>query len=158
MVWRLFPVFAETYWLRLSSSAEFLLTSPEGVLSGRVQSWQTLAAWIAANPWQTLLGIGYKSLPYTSYVGSPVVADNMYLSILVETGVAGLAALLWVNWAVLRAAARAARNADPRTSFLGTWMLCFWCGQIVEMFSSDLLTYWRVLPVYFWVLALAARA
>jgi hypothetical protein len=158
MVWRLFPVFAETYWLRLSSSAEFLLTSPEGVLSGRVQSWQTLAAWIAANPWQTLLGIGYKSLPYTSYVGSPVVADNMYLSILVETGVAGLAALLWVNWAVVRAAARAARNADPRTSFLGTWMLCFWCGQIVEMFSSDLLTYWRVLPVYFWVLALAARA
>jgi hypothetical protein len=25
------------------------------------------------------------------------------------------------------------------------------------MFSGDLLTYWRVLPVYFFVLALAAR-
>jgi len=25
------------------------------------------------------------------------------------------------------------------------------------MFSGDLLTYWRVLPVYFWVLALAVR-
>ncbi|MGO9261974.1 MAG: hypothetical protein ACLQU1_37575 [Bryobacteraceae bacterium] len=24
--------------------------------------------------------------------------------------------------------------------------------------SGDLLTYWRVLPVYFWVLALAVRA
>jgi hypothetical protein len=37
-------------------------------------------------------------------------------------------------------------------------MLCFWCGQMVQMLSGDLLTYWRVLPVYFWVLALAVRA
>jgi hypothetical protein len=158
VVWQLFPDFAQTYWLRLSSSAQDILSSREGVLSGRVESWQTLAAWISANPWQTLVGIGYKTLPYTDYLGSPVVADNMYLSLLVETGVAGLAALLWVNWAVLRAAACAVRNADPRTSFLGTWMLCFWCGQVVQMLSGDLLTYWRVLPVYFWVLALAVRA
>jgi len=27
----------------------------------------------------------------------------------------------------------------------------------VQMFSADLLTYWRILPVYFFVLALAAR-
>jgi hypothetical protein len=27
----------------------------------------------------------------------------------------------------------------------------------VQMLSGDLLTYWRVLPVYFWVLALAVR-
>jgi len=27
----------------------------------------------------------------------------------------------------------------------------------VQMFSADLLTYWRVLPVYFLVLAIAAR-
>ena len=37
------------------------------------------------------------------------------------------------------------------------WMLCFWAGQTVQMASGDLLTYWRVLPVYFWVLALALR-
>jgi hypothetical protein len=36
-------------------------------------------------------------------------------------------------------------------------MLCFWCGEIVQMASGDLLTYWRVLPVYFFVLALAVR-
>ncbi|HTS84626.1 MAG TPA: hypothetical protein VMG61_05940, partial [Usitatibacter sp.] len=44
-----------------------------------------------------------------------------------------------------------------RKTFFGTWILCFWCGQMVQMFSGDLLTYWRVLPVYFWVLALAVR-
>ena len=158
LVWRIFPSFAEMYWLRLSTSAEFFFTATEGVLSGRVASWRTLASWLLANPWQALFGIGYKTLPYTNYLGGPVVADNMYLSLLVETGIAGLAALLWLNLAILRAAGRAARSADARASFCGTWMLCFWSGQMVQMLSGDLLTYWRVLPVYFFVLALAVRA
>ena len=58
-----------------------------------------------------------------------MIADNMYLSLLVETGIAGLAALVWLNVAILRAATRAARAADPRTSFFGAWILCFWAGQ-----------------------------
>lgn len=152
LTWWIFPSFAETYWMRLSFSAEFLFTRTAGVLSGRVASWQTLAAWIAANPWQAMFGIGYKTLPYTSYLGSPVVADNMYLSLLVETGVAGLAALVWLNVAILRAAARSAQR-----SFFGMWILCFWAGQTVQLASGDLLTYWRVLPVYFWILAIAVR-
>jgi hypothetical protein len=157
LVWRVFPAFAETYWLRLSNSAEFFFTATEGVLSGRVASWRTLTLWLADNPWQALFGIGYKTLPYSSYLGGPVVADNMYLSLLVETGIAGLAALVWLNIAILRAAARATRSPDTRASFCGVWMLCFWCGQIVQMLSGDLLTYWRVLPVYFCVLAVAVR-
>ena len=151
VTWLVFPVFVEFYWLRLSASAEFLFTATEGVFSGRVASWRTLVEWAAANPWQALTGIGYKTLPYTDYLGAPVVADNMYLSLLVETGVAGLAALVWLNVAILRAAWRAA------DSFFGVWILCFWSGQAVQMASGDLLTYWRVLPVYFWVLAIAVR-
>jgi O-antigen ligase len=157
LCWWVFPAFIEMYWLRLSYSAEYLFTATEGVLSGRVASWRTLAQWISDNPWQTMFGIGYKTLPYSSYLGSPVVADNMYLSLLVETGVAGLAALVWLNIAILRAASRASRAAGARTQFFGTWMLCFWAGQVVQMLSGDLLTYWRVLPLYFWVLALAVR-
>jgi hypothetical protein len=152
LTWWIFPAFAETYWLRLSLSAQYLFSGTEGVLSGRVASWQMLAAWIAAHPWQAAFGIGYKTLPYTSFLGNPVVADNMYLSLLVETGVAGMATLLWLNIAILRAAARNARH-----SFFATWILCFWAGQTVQMASGDLLTYWRVLPVYFWILALALR-
>lgn len=156
--WSLFPAFADMYWLRLSASAEYFFSATEGILSGRVASWRTLLDWIAAHPWQALFGIGYKTLPYTAYVGGRVVADNMYLDLLVETGVAGLAALVWLNVSILRAAAGAARAPDPRRSFFGAWMLCFWVGQTVQMLSGDLLTYWRVLPVYFWVLALAVRA
>ena len=109
--------------------------------------------WASANPWQLLFGIGYKTLPYTDFLGAPIVADNMYFSILIETGIAGLAALIWLNASILRAAARSAR----RGSFFGAWMLCFWSGEAVQMLSGDLLTYWRVLPVYFFVLALAIR-
>jgi hypothetical protein len=152
LTWWIFPVFAQMYWLRLSFSAEYLFTRTEGVLSGRVASWHTLAGWIAANPWQAMFGIGYKTLPYTNFLGSPVVADNMYLSLLVETGVAGMAALVWLNVAILRAAARSSQRG-----FFGMWMLCFWAGQTVQLASGDLLTYWRVLPVYFWIMALALR-
>jgi hypothetical protein len=158
LTWKVYPQFAEMYWRRLSGSAEYIFSATEGVLSGRVASWRTLLDWIAAHPWQTLVGIGYKTLPYSDYLGSAVVADNMYLSLLVETGIAGLAALVWLNVAILRAAARARRDSDGLRSFCGTWMLCFWAGQAVQMASGDLLTYWRVLPVYFWVLALAVRA
>jgi hypothetical protein len=151
LTWWIFPVFAQMYWLRLSITAEYLFTRTEGVLSGRVASWHTLVAWVAANPWQALFGIGYKTLPYTNFLGNPVVADNMYLSLLVETGVVGVAALVWLNIAILRAAARRSNT------FFGMWMLCFWAGQAVQMASGDLLTYWRVLPVYFLILALALR-
>ncbi|HLI82385.1 MAG TPA: O-antigen ligase family protein [Bryobacteraceae bacterium] len=158
VTWKIFPVFADTYWLRLSASAQYLFSATEAVFSGRMASWQTLMAWIRENPWHLLWGIGYKTLPYTDYLGAPLVADNMYLSLLVETGIAGLAALVWVHIAILRAAARASRAADQGRSFCGTWIFCFWCGQIVQMLSGDLLTYWRVLPIYFFVLALAVRA
>lgn len=152
-----FPAFAQMYWFRLSATVEFLFSATEGVLSGRVASWRTVLAWIADHPWQTMLGIGYKTLPYTDHLGAPVIADNMYLSLLVETGVIGLLALLWLNVSILRASARASHSADPRRAFCGTWMLCFWAGEIVQMASGDLLTYWRVLPVYFFVLSWAVR-
>jgi hypothetical protein len=154
---KLSPEFFEHYWLRVVSSAEFLTNSREAVLSGRLENWRVLIDWMAAHPWQVWVGIGYKTLPYTSYLGAPIVGDNMYLTMLVETGVLGLAALLWLNTGILRAAAHAARAADPTRSFLGTWMLCFWSGQMVQMLSADVLTFWRVLPIYFWVLALAVR-
>jgi O-antigen ligase len=154
--WQLFPEAVSGYWLRLVNS-QFFFTQPGSVLSGRVATWQTIAAFLAAHPWHAILGIGYKTLPYTNFIGQTIVADNMYLSLLVETGIVGLAAFLLLNFAILRTAWRAARRDDSRASFFGTWIFCFWIGQLFQMLSGDLFTYWRVLPVYFWVLAMAAR-
>ncbi len=151
----LFPAFAQAYWLRIEASFQYFFSSPEGVLSGRLANWQALGRFLAEQPWHALLGVGYKTLPYSSVAGRPLIADNMYLSMLAETGVVGLAALLALSAAILRAAWRASRGPDPGRAFFGTWMFCFWVGQMFQMLSGDLLTYWRVLPVYFWTLAAA---
>ena len=151
------PSFADAYWVRLTNSVQYFAESPNAVLSGRLDHWRQLTDFLMAHPWDALIGVGFKTLPYTDLAGGTAIADNTYLSMLVETGVAGLASVIFLNFAILRAAYRAARCDDAIRSYCGTWMFCFWCGQTVQMSSADLLTYWRVLPVYFCVLALADR-
>ena len=158
LTYYLLPAFTQLYVNRLSASATYLFSSTEAVFSGRLSSWSALADFLRENPSYVLLGIGYKTLPYSNFIGQAVVGDNMYLTLLVETGVIGLAALLLLNATILRAAYRAARDASPQASFFGTWIFCFWMGQMFQMLSGDLLTYWRVLPFYFWALAVAVRA
>ena len=147
------PEVADAYWARVGLTLDRLLIAPDSVLSGRLESWGTIAGFIAQHPWQMLFGIGYKTLPYTEYLGRPVIADNMYLSLFVETGLLGLVALVGLNGAILIACWRAMR----RGSFYGKWLFCFWTGEMVQMLTGDILTYWRVLPVYFWVLAQAVK-
>jgi O-antigen ligase len=153
----LYPAFVEAYWLRVYYSVTYLFSATEGLLSGRVASWRAVLGFVAQHPWHALMGIGYKTLPYSRYLGHTVITDNMYLSLLAETGVVGLGAMLWLSVEILRAGRRAARSSDPRRSFFGNWIFAFWAGQMVQMLSGDLLTYWRVLPLYFWVLAVAVR-
>jgi O-antigen ligase len=153
----LLPDLVEMSWRRLTFSAIYFFDSGEIVFSGRFESWRLLARFLAEHPWHAIFGLGYKTLPYSDYLGQAVIADNMYFSMLVETGVIGLAALVWFNVAILGAARRAARHSSPSASFFGTWIFCFWVGQCFQMLSSDLLTYWRVLPLYFLVLAIAVR-
>jgi len=152
------PQIVQAAWQRVLGSVIYLSDNTEYVFSGRLESWRVLLRFLAAHPWHVVFGIGYKTLPYSDYIGQKVITDNMYLSMLVETGIIGLAALVWFNIAILSTAHRAARNANPDASFFGAWMFCFWLGQCVQMFSADLLTYWRILPVYFLVLAWAVRA
>jgi O-antigen ligase len=153
----LLPDIAAASWARFYDSFRYFFDYTEPIFSGRFESWRVLLRFLAEHPWHAVFGIGYKTLPYSDYIGQTVVADNMYLSMLVETGILGLASLVWLNAAILRASRRAARNKNLNTSFFGTWMFCFWLGQSFQMLSADLLTYWRVLPLYFLVLAWAVR-
>jgi O-antigen ligase len=150
-------VFAGAYWMRVSTSVEYLFSETEGLLSGRVASWRAVLGFLAQHPWHALFGVGYKTLPYSDYLGRTVITDNMYLSLLAETGIVGLGAMLWLSLQILRSARRAAGSPDPQRRFFGSWIFAFWAGQMVQMFTGDLLTYWRVLPLYFWVLAVAVR-
>jgi len=156
-LFRFFPAYAELYWVRLWSTVTYAASSNEIFLSGRVEAWRILGRFLLDHPWHAILGVGYKTLPYSDFIGRQVVADNMYLDILVETGIIGLAALLLLNFAILREGLKAARSSDPQKSFYGAWIFCFWMAEAVQMLSADLLTFWRVLPLYLWVLAMAVR-
>jgi O-antigen ligase len=157
LTYLLFPAFVESYLLRLLYSALDLGEKPDTVLGGRLTTWSTILGLLAANPAKLLFGVGFKSLPYGGLAGERIIADNMYLSMLAETGLAGLAAMLLFAAAILWNSYRAARSRDEAASFLGTWIFCFWIGELLQMLSVDALTYWRVLPLYFAVLGLAVR-
>jgi O-antigen ligase len=153
----IFPGYTEIYALRIWHTVFRGFIDPQGLLSGRLQTWRELLDFLEAHPWRLFLGIGFKTLPYTGVAGRPLIADNMYLSILVETGIAGLLAMMLFSAAILSAGFRAMRSPSAAASFLGAWIFCFWIGQLFQMLSVDVLTYWRVLPLYFAVLGLAVR-
>jgi O-Antigen ligase len=153
----LLPQLFSAYGFRLWNSLVYSSGSANGLLSGRLDSWRTILKFLFENPWHLFFGVGYKTLPYSDFTGAAVIADNAFLSALAETGIAGLMALIFFLIAILRTGYRAANSPDPAKSFFGAWTFCFWCGQTAQMFSGDLLTYWRVLPIYLWVLAVAAR-
>lgn len=153
----LLPSFSANYWSRITGTIESISSSPDSVLSGRLTSWIFLGDFLKREPWTAIFGIGYKTLPYSDYAGATVVADNTWLQLLVETGIIGLLSFLALNGAILRTGLRAARSARPAGRIFGEWIFCFWVGEAIQMLSGDLITYWRVLPVYFWVLAIAAR-
>lgn len=147
----IFSNFVWGYLQRLWFSASHAASSLDRVLSGRLESWDRLCQFLSENRWVFVAGVGYKTLPYTGIAGEPIIVDNMYFSLLAETGVAGLGCFLVLNAAIMRTAWQA------RRSFYGGLIFAFWAGQMVQMLSGDLFTYWRVTPVYFWVLGQIER-
>ena len=149
------PELWHSYWIRIETSVLYFSSAPEAVLSGRVSSWTLLSHFALEHPEHLLLGIGYKTLPYSSVVGERVIADNTYLSLLIETGLLGLGSFLALSFEMLRRSLRVAQNGLGIQALLAIIFFCFWIGEMVQMASGDLITYWRVLPVYFWVLGAA---
>ncbi len=146
------------YGSRLQYSAVEFFSNPNEVLSKRLDTWSELGSFILGHPAQVLLGIGYKSLPYTSYFSRPLVADNMYLALLMETGLPGLLALLLFSAAVLAGTRHMTIDPDVAVAGLGRFLFCFWLGEMAQMLSGDILTFWRVTPVYLAILGLALRS
>jgi hypothetical protein len=101
----------------------------------RPTSWQTLIDFLLAHPWHALLGVGYKTLPYSDFIGTRAIGDNTYLTLLAES-ILGLLGVIGLNSAILTTAYRAACSSGALRSFCGAWMLCFWAGQVARMFSA----------------------
>lgn len=132
MTYYLLPSFLTLYWDRLATSATYLFSETEGILSGRLSSWNTLVDFLRENLAYALVGIGYKTLPYTSFLGPSVIGDNMYLTMLVETGLIGLGALIALNISILVNAYRAAKAPRSRGVILRRLDLLFLGGRGVS--------------------------
>ncbi len=118
------PALFGNYSERLLSSFSIFYADPNRILSGRLTNWRILTDFMTLHPWQTVLGVGYKTLPYSSVAGAPVVADNTYLALLIETGVAGFIAFLVLQGAILQTGWRALRSTNSDAVFLGEWIFC----------------------------------
>ena len=147
------PEIVSNFFNRRVGAIAELSRNPNYATSGRWTSWSTLIQYFTVHPWLLLFGIGYKMLPYTKLFGKGIIADNGYLSMLFECGLVGLVTFLWMNSSLLRAFQQVREMKNPFKSFVGTFMLAFWCGEMAQLLTGDIFTYWRNLVLFF---ALAA--
>jgi O-antigen ligase len=121
----------------------------------RVELWDDALLLIQKNP---VLGTGYDTYRYMGRIGNYEDTHNIYLKILVETGVTGMALFLWLLlksfWQGILLFKRA---TDPIFSGIGLglagWVIC---AAVASSFG-DRWTYLQIEGL-FWVLAgLAAR-
>jgi O-antigen ligase len=120
-----------------------VFSDPNTVTSGRFDTWLRVLSIMRDDPQYLLFGVGYKTLPVTRLFRSEIITDNGYLSLLLETGVPGFAALILLSVAVLRTFFRLARSGGGEAAFWGTVLFSIWCGQLVLFLAADAYTYWR---------------
>ena len=104
-------------------------------------------------------GFGTRVVAYnpgTGQVPNAIILDNQWLATLLETGLAGLAALAWLLIRFIRRLLRAARrDASPRGWLLGALAASI-ASIATGMFFFDALTFVQVALLLFIVMALGA--
>jgi O-antigen ligase len=154
LVYQLSPLVVLNFFnWRMGTLLEFW-SDPNLATSGRWENWGRLISFFADHPWYLIFGIGYKTLPHTDLFGRSIIADNGFLSLTFEAGIIGLAAFLWLNQRVFSATYRASQRRGSGRPVFAAFLFAFWCGEMVQMVTGDLFTYWRNMVVFFAVLAL----
>src|SRR5437867_11445345 len=120
-----------------------IFSDPNVATSGRYDTWIRVLSIMRDQPQYLLFGIGYKTLPVTRLFHGEIITDNGYLSLLLETGVAGLAGFLLLSRSVLRTFFSLARAGSEIPAFWSTVIFSIWCGELVQLLAADAYTYWR---------------
>jgi hypothetical protein len=120
-----------------------MFSDPNVATSGRYETWLRVLSIMREQPQYLLFGIGYKTLPVTRLFHGEIITDNGYLSLLLETGVAGLAGFLVLSRSVLKTFFRLARAGREAPAFWSSVVFSIWCGELVQLLAADAYTYWR---------------
>ena len=121
----------------------------------RVTLWEDSLEVFRSNP---ITGTGYDTYAYMGRVGIYRDTHNIYLKVLVETGVVGILLFLWLIWRAFWSGFRLFRRArDPFIASVGlalaVWVVC----SVAANFFGDRWTYLQV-NGFMWVLCgLVAR-
>lgn len=148
LLWKLSP----DLWSYLSDARLGILTSifadPNTATSGRFDTWIHALSIINANPQYLVFGIGYKSLGSTRLFHGEIIMDNGYLSLLLETGIAGLVGFGALSAAILKTFSALSRSRDGLLAFWSAALFSIWCGELVQLFAVDAYTFWRNMAIY----------
>jgi O-antigen ligase len=131
-----------------------LVSDPDLATSGRFTTWIRLFDIILESPQYLVFGIGYKTLTFTRLFHGAIIADNGYLSLLIETGAVGLAGFLVFSGAILKTFSKLAREGNGPVAFWAASMLAIWCGELVQLLAVDAYTFWRNMAILMALMAL----
>lgn len=122
----------------------------------RIELWTDALELFKSNP---LLGSGFHTYAYMKRVGSYADTHNIYLKVLIETGLVGLALFLWLLAKTLRVGYGLFRKSrDPFFSALGLGLAVWVVSNATASLFGDRWTHFQI-NGYMWVLAgFAARA
>jgi hypothetical protein len=148
-------------WNYLVSARVGLLTDifadPNVATSGRFDTWIRVFSIMREHPQYLIFGIGYKTLPVTRLFHGEIITDNGYLSLLLETGVSGLAGFSMFSYSILKTFFRLAHSASERLAFWSAVLFSIWCGELVQLLAVDAFTYWRNMVVLAALMALTVN-
>lgn len=148
LLWKLSP----ELWSYLLNARVGRLTeifaSPNLATSGRVDTWAHVISIISGNPQYLVFGIGYKTLEFTRLFHGEIIVDNGYLSLLLETGIVGLAGFLFFSWIILKTFFKLSHARDQVAAFWSAVLFSFWCGQLIQLLAVDAYTYWRNMVIF----------
>jgi putative inorganic carbon (hco3(-)) transporter len=122
----------------------------------RVNLWDEAMHVFDTNP---VVGVGFYTYAYSQHLNDYKDSHNIYVKVLVETGVLGLLIFLWLLGKTARAGYRLFRSSeDPLFQSIGLGLACWVVCAAVSNFFGDRWTYLQV-NGYVWVLGgLVARA
>jgi O-antigen ligase len=148
LLWKLSPELW-TYLLdaRVGKLAE-IFSSPDAATSGRFDTWGHVISIITENPQYLAFGIGYKTFSFTRVFHGKIIVDNGYLSLLLETGLAGLVGFLLFSAAILKTFFKLSRTNDQAVAFWSAALFSLWCGQLVQLLAVDAYTFWRNMVIF----------
>ncbi len=101
--------------------------------------------------------IAYATRPFFGWgtTGAGLV-DVYYPLAFAEGGLFGIAAFLWLQFAVFRLAQRGRRSHDPGTRALGTGFLVGWVGLLVHSFGANTFLIVRIMEPFWFAAGLLA--